>query len=60
MKVRDIQSVYFDELDIYHGIDKIFSGYYTNIPEELLDEEVIEIASSYNGAAEYSWIEVYV
>ena len=60
MIVKDLQDVYRDELYIYHLIDQLFYGYITEIPEKLLDKEVIELAANYDSGMEYAWIEVYV
>ena len=60
MLVRDIQAVYYDELDIYHNLEKLYDGHVADIPEELLDKKVIELGANFNSGMEYAWIVVYV
>ena len=60
MTVKDIQSIYYDELIIYHHTEKLYDGYIADIPEELLDKEIIELGANFSSGMEYAWIEVYV
>lgn len=60
MIIRDIQPVYCDELIIYHHIEKLYEGYVSNIPKELLNKKVVELAANFDSGMECAWIEVYV
>jgi len=60
MTVRDLQKVYPHGLNIYHHIEQLYTGYNFNIPERLLDKEIIELDTDFNSELECSWIEVYI
>ena len=60
MTVKDIQSIYYNDLIIYHYIEKLYDGYIADIPEDLLDKEIIELAANFSSGMECAWIEVYI
>ena len=60
MKVKDFLEVCLGEIKIYHYSELLFEGWNTEVPEELLDAEITEIAPNYDIESEFTWIEVYV